>query len=68
MSNELVTVEYDECLNHTMDAILFCIESGSKPDGEGWKVWLPKSQIENHDDEAKTFDIPEWLALEKGLI
>ena len=30
------------------------------------KVWIPKSQIE---DEGKDFIlIPEWLALEKGLI
>lgn len=31
------------------------------------KVWLPKSQCE-WDGEEKTMTMPEWLALEKGLI
>ena len=30
-------------------------------------VWLPKSQVE-WDAETKEMTIPEWLALEKGLI
>lgn len=30
------------------------------------EVWLPKSKVEdNHDG---TFTLPEWLALERGLI
>ena len=29
-------------------------------------VWVPKSQVEKNDDG--TFTMPEWLALEKGLI
>jgi hypothetical protein len=29
-------------------------------------TWLPKSQIEDNGDG--TFTMPEWLALEKGLI
>jgi hypothetical protein len=30
-------------------------------------VWLPKSQVE-WDEADETMQIPEWLALEKGLI
>lgn len=33
---------------------------GDKP------VWLPRSQIEINDDGTVT--MPEWLALDKGLI
>lgn len=29
-------------------------------------VWLPRSQIEVNDDG--TITMPEWLAIEKGLI
>lgn len=29
--------------------------------------WLPKSQVE-WDEHDSTMTIPEWLALEKGLI
>lgn len=31
------------------------------------EVWLPKSQVE-WDFDNKTMAMPEWLALEKGLI
>ena len=38
----------------------------------GQNVWLPKSQIEYTEQGGKgdeiVFEIPEWLALEKGLI
>lgn len=30
-------------------------------------VWLPKTQCEM-DADAKTMAMPEWLAMEKGLI
>lgn len=30
-------------------------------------VWLPKSQCEWNEEE-KTMTMPEWLAMEKGLI
>lgn len=29
-------------------------------------VWLPKSQCEDNGDG--TFTLPEWLAIEKGLV
>jgi hypothetical protein len=31
-------------------------------------VWLPKSQVEYYDDYGGIFTMPEWLAIEKGLI
>lgn len=33
----------------------------------GEAQWLPKSLVE-YDKDSKTFTMPEWLALEKGLI
>jgi len=33
--------------------------------GSGDKIWLPKSLVEYDDG---TFTMPEWLAMEKGLI
>jgi hypothetical protein len=38
---------------------------------EGRKVWLPKSAIEYERDPAKrsvTVTLPEWLAIDKGLV
>ena len=34
--------------------------------GEDKPVWVPKAMVENNDDG--TFAMPEWLALDKGLI
>jgi hypothetical protein len=39
----------------------FLIFDGSK------EVWLPKALVE-HDEDDRTFAMPEWLAKEKGLI
>jgi hypothetical protein len=33
---------------------------------EGKDYWLPKSMTENNNDES--FTIPEWLAIDKGLV
>lgn len=30
------------------------------------EVWVPKSEVENNNDGS--FTMPEWIALEKGLI
>lgn len=39
---------------------------------ESKKVWLPKSQIEIERDSSKprvaTITLPEWLAIDKGLV
>ena len=58
-ANEPVLLSYDEILTETDLAYLFVI------DGE--EFWIPKSQIEYLDTEEQEFDIPRWLAEEKGL-
>lgn len=50
-----------EVMRETDKAVLVS-ETGEKDDG----VWLPKSQIEINDDG--TISLPEWLAMDKGLI
>jgi len=53
--------------------ILFETEKAvSVTDGDV-KCWIAKSLIENYDDDwekgnTETMEIPEWVALEKGLI
>ena len=39
-------------------------------DGDKIQVWIPKSQITDMfgEDNCYTMNIPEWLALKKGLI
>ena len=53
------TVEFDEIEHETDEAVKFSIEERS--------VWLPKSEIEFDIDE-RTIELPEWLAMDKGLI
>lgn len=42
------------------------LESIDGREREKW-TWLPKSQIEV-DADAETVTMPEWLAVEKGLV
>lgn len=46
-------------LRHQTDQA-FLIFDGTK------NVWVPKSQVEDNRDG--TFAMPEWLAMDKGLI
>lgn len=47
------------------DKAVFVSDTGDKADA----VWLPKSQIEIEPDGAThTVSLPEWLAIEKGLV
>lgn len=34
---------------------------------DGNEIWLPKSQIEDHDEDYVDIVIPEWLVMENGL-
>lgn len=67
MSQEYVMIEDMVFSYDTKDAYLFEDE-----DGEGY--WIPKSQVEFIEPECPRkgdvvrFEIPEWLAAEKGLI
>ena len=72
MSEQLVRIDYDEVFNETDAAILFCIEKAEIGQSEEtryvWTAWVPKSQIDDHNEQEHYFTIPEWLAMEKGLI
>lgn len=46
-------------------AIAICDGSTDENGREVW-AWLPRSLVEDNGDG--TFSMPEWLALEKGLI
>jgi len=53
------TVDADGLLHQTPSAVILKIG--------GEEVWIPKSQIEDHDDGYESIIIPEWLAIEKGI-
>lgn len=55
----LTTVDYTDMLHETDKAILFETDVG--------EVWIPKSEIVEHDEDAMTVMIPTWLAEEKDL-
>jgi hypothetical protein len=59
MVMEFVTMEFDEILAQTDKAILFLFGSD--------QAWIAKSLIEELDEEANQFAIPEWVMLVKGL-
>ena len=42
------------------DAILFKIE--------GWNYWIPRSLVEEIDEESKIVVIPEWFAVKEELV
>lgn len=56
--SDLVDIAAD--LRHETERA-FLIFDGTK------EVWLPKSMVE-HDPRDGTFAMPEWLAMDKGLI
>jgi len=60
MSTRYATVAYDAIKRTTKYAICFEIE--------GKDYWFPKSQIIQHDKEAKEIEIAEWIAEKEGLI
>ena len=65
MKSDLVDLDV-EILGETNMAI--CI----RDDEDGGKIWLPKSQIEIkrniNDRKMAVVTLPEWLAIEKGLV
>ena len=60
------TVELEVAVVGSTDAAIK-VDYGGK-----FAVWIPKSQISDYCgdslEEAESIFIPEWLALEKGLI
>lgn len=59
-NSDLVDIS-GELRHETDKAFLFWDGGNDEP------VWLPKSQVE-WDETGKIMTMPEWLALEKGLI
>jgi len=60
---EPVTVDYFEIVRETAAAVLLKMED----DIFAERIWVPKSQV-SFNEIARTVTMPEWLALEKGLI
>lgn len=54
------TIYFERLVHQTTDAWLIETDSGDE-------VWLPKSQCELDEDD-NTVEVPEWLAIEKGLV
>lgn len=57
-SDAVAVIDYDEIVRETDKAKLFATAEG--------EIWIPKSQIVDEGDDV--FTIPEWLAVEKGLV
>lgn len=57
---ETATIEYDHVQAETDNSIGFVV------DGE--LIWIPRSEIIDHDEDAKTVEISEWLAIKKELV
>ena len=62
MSGSLIEVTYDRVIQPTDDAICFEID--------GREVWIPKSQLQDDDpdEDGGTFEVPEWLAIDRELV
>lgn len=59
MPDEELTFSYDEFIRETSSAWLLSIDNE--------EIWLPKSQCEI-DRQDETIYVPEWLAIEEGLV
>lgn len=58
MSQETITIEAT-LLHETPRA--YRINDGKR------EAWLPKAEVE-YDPDEETFTMPEWLAMDRGLI
>ena len=56
----LVEIEYQHVRRKAEDAVLFTIDER--------EVWLPRREIHNWNEELKTLDVPEWLAIDRELV
>jgi hypothetical protein len=57
---ELVRIDFDKIIHQTDESYLLeiCEE----------EFWLPKSQIKEMKEDEKFVILPEWLAMNNGLI
>ena len=58
MAKELVDIDVDSTDHETADAWKVTIDEDEH--------WLPKSQCEQNS--PTNYTVPEWLAIEKGLV
>ncbi len=58
---EFVEIYFDELLHETENAYLFALEGDHE-----LNVWIPKRLCNITEDDI--FEIPEWLAEQKGLV
>ena len=63
--DEPVEIEYEEIVNETPAA--YCFRVPTYKD-ETRDMWIPKSQLMDHDQAACTFEVPEWLARDRGMV
>ncbi len=65
MSRELIDVACQQ--HHETDGAFLVSDNGERDTA----VWLPKSQVERGDAQGGgvyVFTMPEWLAVDKGLV
>lgn len=65
MGKELVDVDADMKVE-TEKAYGVSIGEVDPDTGKDVLIWLPKSQCQKNDDGS--FTLPEWLAIDKGLV
>ncbi len=58
--SDTVEISYDEIVTETDMAILF------KDDKD--QFWIPKSMIDDHDEDDKIVSVYEWFAEKEGLV
>ena len=63
--SDLVDIDV-EVITQTASAYLVW-DGREDNNGEKIKSWLPKSQVE-YDAETESMAMPEWLAVEKGMV
>ncbi len=61
--NKEIEISFDRLVHETDDAYLISI--GDWDDEQ--RFWLPKSKVDMGEDETFVL-VPEWLAVEKGLV
>lgn len=60
-----VEIEYEEVVATSQAAICFRVPTYGD---ETREMWIPKSQLIDHNEEACTFEVPEWLARDRGMV
>ena len=60
-------VAIEVMLKHTSERAILVCDQG---DGSSEGVWLPKSQVSGWEEVGNicTVTMPEWLAIERGLV